>query len=115
MLLGLRSIVYPAPDLAAAKAWFTAVLGRPPSFDQPFYVGFDVDGNELGLDPSADPGDGPVTYWRVADAEAAFAALVDQGATPHAPITDVGEGIRLGAVRAPGGVLVGVIETTPAR
>lgn len=40
MFLGLRTVIYPAPDLAASKAWFTDVLGSPPYFDTPYYVGF---------------------------------------------------------------------------
>ena len=60
MFLGLRTVIYPAPDLEAMKAWFAALLGIGPYFDQPFYVGFEVGGYELGLDPSADPAAGPV-------------------------------------------------------
>ncbi len=44
MFLGLRTIVYPASDLAAAKAWYRSVLSIDPYFDEPFYVGFDVGG-----------------------------------------------------------------------
>ena len=51
MLLGLRTVIYPAPDLAAAKRWFGAVLGVEPYFDEPFYVGFSVGGYELGSTP----------------------------------------------------------------
>jgi catechol 2,3-dioxygenase-like lactoylglutathione lyase family enzyme len=114
MLLGLRTIVYPTPDLAASKAWFSDVLGAGPYFDQPFYVGFQVGGDELGLDPGADVADGPVTYWGVADIDSALAALVALGAVVHTPVRDVGEGIRLGSVRAPTGVIVGVIENPNA-
>jgi predicted enzyme related to lactoylglutathione lyase len=110
MLLGLRTIVYPAPDLDAAKAWFTHLVGQPPTFDEPFYVGFSAGGDELGLDPNADPADGPVTYWGVVDVDAAVAELLAQGATEHDPVRDVGEGIRLASVRGPGGVIVGVIQ-----
>jgi catechol 2,3-dioxygenase-like lactoylglutathione lyase family enzyme len=110
MFLGLRSHIFPAPDLDAAKAWFTQVLGQEPYFDEPFFVGFEVGGYELGLNPGADPADGPIAYWGVEDADAALASLLEQGATEHAPIADVGEGIRLGAVRTPGGSLLGIIE-----
>ena len=55
---GLRTVIYPAPDLDAAKAWWTALLGQEPYFDQPFYVGYEVAGYELGLLPDADPADG---------------------------------------------------------
>ena len=43
-LLGLRTIIYPAPDLAEMKRWWTALLGQDPYFDQPFYVGYSVGG-----------------------------------------------------------------------
>ncbi len=109
MLLGLRTIVYPAPDLDAAKRWFAAVTGVAPYFDEPFYVGFDVGGYELGLDPAADPGDGPVTYWGVADARAAVAELLGHGATEHVGVREVGGGIEVASVRTPDGHVLGVI------
>ena len=72
MFLGLRTVIYPAPDLAAAKAWFAALLDQEPYFDQPFYVGFNVGGYELGLDPNADVAVGPVAYWGVVNADEAL-------------------------------------------
>src|SRR5262245_32458708 len=62
---GLRTVIYPCPDLDAATGWWTDVLGVEPYFDQPFYVGFDVAGYELGLLPDADPADGALVYWAV--------------------------------------------------
>ncbi len=108
--LGLRTIVYPAPDLAALKAWYTAALGVSPYFDEPFYVGFEIGGYELGLDPNADPMVGPITLWGVGDADAAIEALVAKGATPAEPVHEVGDGIRIGTVRDPAGSILGVIE-----
>jgi catechol 2,3-dioxygenase-like lactoylglutathione lyase family enzyme len=113
-LLGLRTIVYPAPDLDAAKTFFTELTGTPPYFDEPFYVGYAVGGHELGLDPDADADAGPVTYWGVADVDAAVAELQALGATEHDAVREVGEGIRLASVRGPGGVIVGVIENPNA-
>ena len=55
MILGLRTVIYPVPDLAAAKAWYSSVLGVAPYFDQPFYVGYNVAGYELGLFPDGPP------------------------------------------------------------
>ncbi len=109
-LLGLRTVIYPAPDLAASKEWFSELLGVDPYFDQPFYVGFEVAGYELGLDPEGDPAHGPVTYWGVADADVALAALHAAGAEPQTPVRDVGEGIRLATIREPAGSIIGVIE-----
>jgi hypothetical protein len=63
-LLGLRTAIYPAPDLARAKAWYAQVLDQQPYFDEPFYVGFEVGGFELGLLPNATPGTtGPQPLW----------------------------------------------------
>ncbi len=110
MLLGLRTVIYPAPDLAASKAWFTALLGIEPYFDEPFYVGYQVAGYELALDPSADAAVGPVTYWGVADAAEALATLLAAGAQERMGVQDVGEGIRVASVLEPGGSVFGVIE-----
>jgi catechol 2,3-dioxygenase-like lactoylglutathione lyase family enzyme len=110
VFLGLRTVVYSAPDLAASKAWWTAALGVPPYFDQPFYVGFNPGGYELGLNPNGDPSAGPNTYWGVRDIAAAAKHLIATGAVAVDAVQDVGEGIRLGTFRSPGGDLFGLIE-----
>ncbi|MEV4316675.1 VOC family protein [Actinocrispum sp. NPDC049592] len=112
MFQGLRTVVYPVDDLAAAKAWWTRVLGIEPYFDEPFYVGYSVNGYELALDPHgyAESGAGPVTYWGVDDVEAAVATLLEAGGREHADVTDYGGGIRTAVVTAPDGTLIGVIE-----
>ncbi len=109
-LLGLRTVIYPAPDLDAAKAWWSAFLGAAPYFDQPFYVGFDVGGYELGLLPDGDPADGALTYWGVHDVGAAVDAATEQGATVHVPAADVGDGIVTATVTLPTGSIVGFIH-----
>jgi predicted enzyme related to lactoylglutathione lyase len=110
MLLGLRTVIHPAPDLPAAKAWWTGVLGFAPYFDEPFYVGFDVGGYELGLNPAADPAAGAVAYWGVEDPDDALARLVAAGAAQREPVTDVGGGIRVASVTDAFGVVVGLIH-----
>jgi catechol 2,3-dioxygenase-like lactoylglutathione lyase family enzyme len=110
VFLGLRTVVYPAPDLAASKSWWAAVLGIEPYFDQPFYVGFNPGGYELGLAPDADPAGGPHTYWGVRNIDLAGERLIAMGAVVVEPVLDVGEGIKLGTFRSPAGDLVGLIE-----
>lgn len=111
MILGLRSAIYPAPDLAAAKQWYTEVLGQPPYFDQPFYVGFSVGGFELGLLPNATPGTvGPQPLWGVANIESAFARLLELGASVLEPVAEVGGGIKVAAVKDPFGNRFGIIQ-----
>jgi catechol 2,3-dioxygenase-like lactoylglutathione lyase family enzyme len=108
-LLGLRTVIYPAPDLEAAKRWWTEFLGFEPYFDEPFYVGFDPGGYELGLLPDADPAEGALTYWGVDDVNGAVDAALEAGATLDAEPTDVGEGIITASVRTPDGSIVGFI------
>jgi predicted enzyme related to lactoylglutathione lyase len=107
---GLRTVIYAAPDLAAAKDWWAALVGKAPYFDQPFYVGFEIGGYELGLLPTADPADGALTYWGVPDVPAAVAAAVAAGGTVHVPAAEVGGGIVTATVRTPSGAILGLID-----
>jgi predicted enzyme related to lactoylglutathione lyase len=114
MFQGLRTVIYHAADLAATKEWYANALGVQPYFDQPFYVGFNIGGYELGLDPdpSSATGSGAsaIAYWGVTDVEAALAHLVALGATDRLGVQDVGEGIRMASVIDPFGNIFGLIE-----
>jgi predicted enzyme related to lactoylglutathione lyase len=114
VLQGLRTAIYNVDDLERAKGWYGEVLGKEPYFDEPFYVGFDVGGFELGLQPdeggSTQSSTGVVAYWGVEDAEAALARLLDLGATGRSGVQDVGEGIRIATVLDPSGNVFGIIE-----
>jgi catechol 2,3-dioxygenase-like lactoylglutathione lyase family enzyme len=110
MFQGLRTVIYPAPDLEAAKEWWSSVLGMQPYFDEPFYVGFNVGGYELGLDPAADVEAGAVSYWGVRNIEQALGTLMGGGAQPRTDISEVGEGIKVATVLSPNEDVVGVIE-----
>lgn len=112
---GLRTVIYAAPDLEKARAWYSSILGIAPYFDQPFYVGFNVGGYELGLDPdsSSTPdgaGGGAVVYWGVADSSSALERLLFLGATARTAVQEVGEGIKVATVLDPFGNIFGVIE-----
>jgi predicted enzyme related to lactoylglutathione lyase len=112
-LLGLRSAFYAAPDLALAKRWYIEATGIEPYFDQPFYVGFEIGGYELGLIPDGAPSSGSA-YWGVKEIEAAFERLLSLGATVVEAPRDVGGGIRTAAVRDPFGNVLGIIENPSA-
>ena len=107
MLLGLRTVIYHVGDLVRATQWYTQVAGRPPYFNEPFYVGFNVGGYELGLLPD---GDGVATYWGTNDIGAEHARFLALGAKPNEEIKDVGDGIRVASVRDPFGNVIGLIE-----
>ena len=113
MLLGLRTVIYAAPDLEGAKRWYSALLACDPYFDEPFYVGFNVGGYELGLDPNATtpPGAGGATaYWGVARLETAVARAEGQGAVIVSAPQEVGGGIRVATIADPYGNIIGLIE-----
>jgi predicted enzyme related to lactoylglutathione lyase len=106
MFLGLRTAIYHVSDIAEARDWYSSVLGFGPYFDEPFYVGFNVGGYELGLVPA----EGVVAYWGVENAETAARVLSEKGATPHEEVQDVGGGIKVASVKDPFGNVFGVIE-----
>ena len=113
MFLGLRTVIYHAPDLEQAKSWYSKVFGLAPYFDQPFYVGFSVGGFELGLDPNAGKvtvGDNAVAYWGVSDIEEAHAHALAQGASARQAVTEVGDGIKVASVADPFGNVIGLIQ-----
>jgi predicted enzyme related to lactoylglutathione lyase len=111
---GLRTIIYHVADLTAAKRWYTLATGVEPYFDEPFYVGFNIGGFELGLDPNPGSGmsgaGGTTAYWGVTNAANAIVKLVEAGATIKSPASEVGDGIRVGTVIDPFGNELGVIE-----
>jgi predicted enzyme related to lactoylglutathione lyase len=112
MFLGLRTVIYHVPDLAKAKAWYTAAFGKAPYFDEPFYVGFEIGGYELGLHPDLSGiqfGNNAVTYWGVDDIEKGYQHMLDHGAEAREAIVEVGEGIKVGSVADPFGNVIGLI------
>ncbi len=113
MILGLRTAIYHVDDLQAAKEWYTKVLKIEPYFDEPFYVGFNVGGYELGLNPDTSKvkkGSGSYAYWGVEDARAEYQRLLELGAEPFEAVQDVGGGILVATVLDRWGNVFGIIE-----
>lgn len=111
--IGLATAVYIVPDIAKAKDWYSKAFGTEPYFDEPFYVGFNISGYELGLmPPDGDrvAGNSQVTYWAVPDCEAAFKKFIELGATEHEKPSDVGSGIVTAAVKDPWDNIIGLIR-----
>ncbi len=112
--LGLATVIYQVPDIDRARAWYTAAFGKAPYFDEPFYVGFEIGGYELGLLPDLSEGQpgpgGSVAYWRVARIAVALEHFIGAGAALVSPATDVGGGIQVARVADPFGNVIGLIE-----
>lgn len=114
MFQGLRTVIYGVADIDKAKQWYSEALGFGPYFDEPFYVGFNVGGYELGLDPNAAPvskaSAGVVAYWGVEDITAEFTRLLALGAKEHGAVREVGGGISVATVLDPFGNILGLIH-----
>jgi predicted enzyme related to lactoylglutathione lyase len=112
-LQGPRTVVYSVPDLARAKDWYTEALGVKPYFDEAYYVGFNVGGYELGLNPKgtvAQPvGSGVRVFWGVDNIDEELDRLLEIGAQPHKPVEDIGADIKVASVLDPYGNLIGLI------
>jgi predicted enzyme related to lactoylglutathione lyase len=108
---GIKTVIYPASDLARAKAAFSAVLGAAPDMDEPYYVQFNVGEQAIGLDPHGHKG-GAVVYFQVTDIKGALQALVETGAQVNEDVKDVGGGRLIASVRDADGNLVGLLQDT---
>lgn len=112
-MLGLRTTIYKVGDLKAATKWYTQVFQTDPYFDEPFYVGFNIAGYELGLQPEAHPTtnkpDSVLSYWGVEDIEAEYQRFLAAGATSHEAPTSVGGPLMVAKVKDPWGNIIGLI------
>jgi predicted enzyme related to lactoylglutathione lyase len=109
---GIKTVLHPVSDLAAAKAVYAALLGVSPQTDEPYYVGFEAEGQHIGLVPGGGPQGmtSPVAYWHVPDIEAKLAELTAAGATVKESAHDVGGGRVVATVTDPDGNVLGLLE-----
>lgn len=113
--LGLRTLGYKVTEanLTAAKIWYTDILGIEPYFNEPYYVGFNVGGYELGLateeQAHEDKTDSATTYWGVENVQDVYDMLISKGAAEHEKPTEVGGGIVVAAVKDPWNNVFGII------
>jgi predicted enzyme related to lactoylglutathione lyase len=108
----IKLFVYPVRDLAKARALFSKLLGVKPYVNQPYYVGFMVGEQEIGLDPNGHSKgmSSPIGYWQVADVKQSLQALLDAGAQMHQAVTDVGGGKLVAIAKDADGNLLGLMQ-----
>ena len=109
---GIKIVLHPVSDLAAAKAMYAALLGMQPQADSPYYVGFDAEGQHIGLVPGGGQQGmtSPVAYWQVPDIEAKLAEVTAAGATVKEPPHDVSGGRLVATVTDPDGNVLGLLQ-----
>ncbi|PCE66797.1 glyoxalase/bleomycin resistance/extradiol dioxygenase family protein [Sediminicola luteus] len=112
-MLGLRTTIYKVPDLEKAKAWYAKAFATPPYFDEPFYVGFNIGGYELGLLPEekakTEKGDNVLSYWGVTDIQKQYENLLSLGAREHEAPHGVGGPLQVATVYDPWDNVIGLI------
>jgi predicted enzyme related to lactoylglutathione lyase len=112
MTEGVKTIIYPVRDLDRAKALFTELLGAKPDADQPYYVGWNIAGQDVGLDPNGHRTGmtGPTPFWHVDDLKGTLQALVDAGAELVQDVRDVGGGKLIATVKDSDGNMIGLLQ-----
>ena len=112
-ILGLRTTIYKVSDLDAAKQWYAQAFRTQPYFDEPFYVGFNIAGYELGLMPDDTPATQKTTnvmsYWGVDNIAREFDRIIKLGATEDSQPTSVGGEIMVAGIIDPWGNAIGLI------
>jgi len=111
MTEGVKTIIYPVTDLAKAKTLYGKLLGVEPNMDEAYYVGFNVEGQDVGLDPHGQGMTGPVGYWHVDDIKKCLKALLDAGAEAHQELKDIGGGKLIASVKDADGNVIGLIQS----
>jgi predicted enzyme related to lactoylglutathione lyase len=110
---GLRTTIYKVPDIQNAKEWYTRAFGKEPYFDQPYYVGFNIGGFELGLQPEENRiinrTDNVETYWGVNDIQKEYDRLIQIGAAENVKPMNVGGQIMTATIKDPWGNVIGLI------
>ena len=109
---GIKTVLHPVSDLAAAKAVYGALLGVPPQTDTEYYVGFEAAGQQIGLVPGGGPQGmtSPVAFRHVPDIEAKLTEVTAAGATVKEPAHDVGGGRLVATVTDPDGNVLGLLQ-----
>jgi predicted enzyme related to lactoylglutathione lyase len=109
---GAKTLLHPVSDVEKAKPIYAALLGTVPQTDDPYYVGFEAEGQHIGLVPGGGPQGmtSPVAYWHVADIEAKLAEVTAAGATVKDPARDVGGGRLVATVTDPDGNVLGLLQ-----
>lgn len=112
-MLGLRTTIYKVEDINEAKEWYSSAFREKPYFDEPFYVGFNISGYELGLQPmdkiAGEKSENVITYWGVTDIKKEYERLLELGAAEHEKPQNVGGEIMVAAVKDPWDNIIGII------
>jgi predicted enzyme related to lactoylglutathione lyase len=108
----MQTVIYPVTDLECAKKVYTALLGTTPAYEAPYYVGWNIDGQDIGLNPNGhrEGMTAPLPYWVVEDINTALEQLLAAGATVQQPPRNVGGGKLIASVKDADGNVTGLMQ-----
>ena len=106
---GIKTVIYPAKDINQAKTLFRKLLGVEPYADQPYYVGFKVGDQDIGLVPN-NPEAGMTAFFHVDDIKNSLQILVDAGSEIIQDIKNVGGGRLIASARDQDSNIIGLIQ-----
>jgi predicted enzyme related to lactoylglutathione lyase len=109
---GAKTLLHPVSDLDKSKPVYEALLGMAPTSDAPYYVGFEAEGQQIGLVPGGgqEKMTSPVAYWHVSDIEAKLSEVTAAGATVRDAVRSVGGGRLVATVTDPDGNVLGLLQ-----
>ncbi|MBI5031099.1 MAG: glyoxalase [Chloroflexi bacterium] len=108
---GVKTIIYPVKDMARAKSLFHTLLGVEPYADSPYYIGFKVGDQDIGLDPNGHKA-GMTAYYHVDDIKQSLQSLLDAGAQIVQEVKDVDGGRLIASVRDADSNIIGLVQDT---
>ena len=108
---GIKTVIYPVKDVARAKTRFRTLLGVEPYADQPYYAGFKVGDQDIGLVPN-NPEAGMTAFYHVSDIKQSLQSLLDASSQIVQEIKDVGGERLIASVRDADGNIIGLIQDT---
>ncbi|MEM7487231.1 MAG: VOC family protein [Bacteroidota bacterium] len=113
IMKGLRTTIYKVNDIYSAKEWYSKAFNTTPYFDEPFYVGFNIGGYELGLQPESIPPKektkNVISYWGTDNIQETYSFLLSIGAKDNEAPSNVGGDIMTASVIDLWGNIIGLI------
>jgi len=106
---GIKIIIYPVKDITRATILFRKFLEVEPYANQPYYVGFKVNDQDIGLVPN-NPEEGMTAFYHVDDIKNSLQILIDGGAEIIQEIKNVGGGRLIASVKDKDSNIIGLVQ-----
>ena len=106
---GVKTIIYPVKDINESKTLFRKLLAVEPYADQPYYVGFKIGDQDIGLVPN-NPEAGMTAFYHVDDIKNSLQILLDGGGIIIQDVKNVGGGRLIASIRDKDSNIIGLIQ-----